>query len=125
MMQFLHAQGLLFDGTTMLCAVVKGSLAVCEFLRSVQCPWNKGCCNAALSYGHEHVLHWLLTHSCPNKANELLRRAGANGSIASIALLAASAHPSWRASALRLMLQYAGGHSHLEAAQWLRAQGAE
>eukprot|EP00953_Heterococcus_sp_UTEX-ZZ885_P015976 9000-Heterococcus_DN1.PRE.1 len=102
MMHFLHAQGLPFDGTTMLCAAVKGSLAVCKFLRSVQCPWNEDCCNAAVSCGHEHVLQWLLAHSCPNNADELLRRAGANGSIAIIALLAASAHPSWRA--LRLML---------------------
>jgi hypothetical protein len=123
MMQFPHAQGLPFDGITMLCAAVKGSLAVCEFLRSVQCPWNEDCCNAAVSCGHAHVLQWLLAHSCPNNADELLRRAGSNGSIAIIALLAASAHPRWRA--LRLMLQYAGGHSHLVAAQWLRAQGAE
>jgi hypothetical protein len=124
MMEFLHEQGVAFDESTMISAVMARSLPVCKYLRSVQCAWDARCCYAAATLGRTQILQWLLAYRCPHDYVELLRRAGASGSSASMELLAASV-PTLRAAVLKLMLQYAGGHNHQAAAQWLRAQGAE
>jgi hypothetical protein len=124
-MQFLHEQGVPFDESAMVSAAAGGHLPVCKFLGSLQCPCNEMCCNAAAHWGHVQVLQWLCRQGCPCKPGDLARWAGTGGSIATIAHVAAAAAPARRARALQLMLNYAGGHNHLAAAQWLRAQGAE
>jgi hypothetical protein len=124
-MQYLQEQGVPFDETTMRAAAAEGHLPVCMFLRSAQCPWNAECCYAAAHHDHAEVLEWMLRQTCPGDSGEVLRRAAASGSSATIAFLAGILTPHRRAAALQMMLNYAGGHKHLSAAQWLRAQGAD
>eukprot|EP00953_Heterococcus_sp_UTEX-ZZ885_P009751 5717-Heterococcus_DN1.PRE.2 len=124
-MQYLHEQSVPFDATTVSSAAAEGHLPVCMLLRSVQCPWNEECCYEAALHGRTETLQWLFRHGCHAEPGEVLRRAAASGSSAAIAFLAGVLSPGRRAAALQMMLNYAGGHKHLSAAQWLRAQGAD
>jgi hypothetical protein len=124
-MQFLHEQSVPFDETTMSSAAAEGHLPVCMLLRSVKCPRNEECCYEAALHGRTEMLQWLFKQGCHAESGEVLRRAAASGSSAIIAFIAGVLSPGRRAAALQMMLNYAGGHQHLPAAQWLRAQGAE
>jgi hypothetical protein len=124
-MQYLQEQSVPFDYMAFLFAVAVGSLPVCKFLRTVGCPWSKLYCYVAAHHGHVEVLQWLFELGCSYEIADMARWAGTGGSVAVMALIEAAVPADARSSALRHMLLLAGGSSHLAAAQWLRAQGAE
>jgi hypothetical protein len=85
--------------------------------------WCTNLCNGATFCNKLALLQWLHAQSCPWAATAVLNCASARGSVAMLEWLLAMT-PSWSSDAKQAMLAYAGCHSNLAAAQWLRAHGA-
>jgi hypothetical protein len=74
------------------------------------------------SCGHAATLQWLFEHGCPWHPL-IMRTAVGSGSVAVMEYLQQQGVVS-TAAQLTAMLLYAGENNHLQAAQWLRQQGA-
>jgi hypothetical protein len=105
-------------------AAAKGHTAMCEYLHAEQCPWNESACNAAASSGQLDTLRWLHECGCPWYATGVCKAAAASGSVAVMEYLREQ-NVEFTVAGLTSMLDIAGTHNHLAAAQWLRQQGAE
>jgi Ankyrin repeats (3 copies) len=106
-------------------AAREGHAAMVQFLCEQQCPRDSSATASAASGGHVDVLRWLVDNGCPWVAGDLGRSAADAGSVAVLAYLQQQGMLATDAAALTMLLDIAGMHSRLTAAQWLRQQGAE
>jgi hypothetical protein len=131
MLQWLKAQDIVFTAATMFNAASNGHTAACKHLRfTEQCDWNIDACMAAALNSHLDTLKWLQEHGCPCEFQRVCVAAAHGGCTAIMAHmlqqqqvveLPAAEH----AVLLTLMLNTAGIHERLAAAQWVHAQGAQ
>jgi hypothetical protein len=125
MMSYLKdQQGVVFDAWTMRDAAMAGHLLVCQYLHAIDCSWSKYACSAAAHYGHCDTLRWLHEQNCPWDFNHICADAAAGGSVAVLQYLAEQCG-SFTSEKLQEMLNAAGAYGKLDAAVWLRQQGAE
>eukprot|EP00953_Heterococcus_sp_UTEX-ZZ885_P003743 2536-Heterococcus_DN1.PRE.4 len=116
-------RGRMFDDA-MYAAACRGQTAMCQYLHSQQCPWEEEASIAAAHVGHVETLVWLQEHGRPYNDDNVLTTAAQGGSIAVMEyLLQHRVVPT--PAKLTDMLNRAGAYDHLQAAQWLRRQGAE
>jgi hypothetical protein len=114
-----------FTGKHMQKAAERGQTAVCEYLRSQQCPFGQFLCTSAARNGHTETLHWLRQQPeymfqgarvCEEAARcghmEVLQYLLSEGLLVNPARLTCR-------------LNTAGANDQLAAAQWLRQQGAQ
>jgi hypothetical protein len=106
-------------------AAANGHTAICAYLHAEQCPWDEGACDDAAHNGHVDTLRWLHEHGCGWNVDVIRIAAAESGSVDTMMYLQQQDDVDLGAAALAVMLNVAGGHNHLAAAQWLRAQGAE
>jgi hypothetical protein len=123
-LQWAKQQGAVFTQITMIHAAAHGRIAVCAYLLAQQCPCGINVCNAAVQHCQLHTLHWLLENGCPYDANWLWIVAAERGHISILDYLQQIGVYAVL-EGLSVALFRAGINSHLAAAQWLRAQGAE
>jgi hypothetical protein len=116
--------GVVCDENTMAAAAGKGQTAICKYLHSEGCPWSSSACWAAASNGHVSTLRWLHEHGCPWLADVVRVSAAQGGRVTVLKYLQAEGLVEG-AAVLTRMLNAAGAHDKLLAAQWLRQQGAE
>jgi hypothetical protein len=126
---------LLQEGAKLNAAVMKsaakgGQLVMCQHLRSIGCDWDASACIDAAAQGHVSVLSWLRESGCPSEYLELVMIAAYSGCIAmmqyvldqhAVQLESTMTH----VEVLTEMLEHAGIIDNLDAAKWLRQQGAE
>jgi hypothetical protein len=126
MVQWLQQQqqGVIFRGNPMHGAAGSGQIAMCAYLHSQQFPWTTEECATAAGRGHLNTLVWFFEHGCPWEADTLIPAAARGGSIAVMEFLQQQGVVTTVAQRTT-MLQITGAHNHLQAAQWLRQQGAE
>jgi hypothetical protein len=105
-------------------AARNGHTTMCEFLRAEQCPWNEYACLAAAYGGQVDTLRWLHEQGCPWYEEFTAEKAAEGGSI-EVILYMRQAGVEFTGEQLTVMLNIAGAYNKLEAAQWLRQQGAE
>jgi hypothetical protein len=116
------------DDHAMDSAAEQGHTAMCAFVlenaERTPLAWSAFMCESAALHGHADTLRWLREHSCPWDAGYVCGEAAVGGSVDVMIYLQ---QQGMLASADRLtyMLDSAGAHNHLAAAQWLRQQGAE
>jgi hypothetical protein len=109
-------------------AAEHGQLQVCEYLHSVQCPWDAEVCEHAADSGH--VLGFLMDNGCPYNVDELCAAAVCEDadsmySTELLQLLHEQGLLSSTAQLTRLLRAAAASNSNLAAAQWLKQHGAE
>jgi hypothetical protein len=125
MMAWLVQQpSVVLDEIVMRSAAARGHTAMCKYLRSQQCPWDSGSCYAAAQGGHAETLRWLVDNGCAWHAMYMPVAAAQGGSIEIMQYLQQQG-TVYTADLLTGMLNIAGVHNKLAAAQWLREQGAE
>jgi hypothetical protein len=61
----MQSEGAALDADAMAGAAESGSMAICEYLLSRQCPMNADVYSAAAGSHHFHILNWLYEHECP------------------------------------------------------------
>jgi hypothetical protein len=104
-------------------AASAGQTAMCEYLHAQQCPWSELTCQRAIYSRHLDTLRWLHEHGCPWNAHCIRTAAARTGSIAAIQYLQQQGVLS-TAAQLTDMLQSAREGHQIDAAKWLRQQGA-
>ena len=100
-----------------------GHTAICQFLRSEQCPWDVCACDAAAFKDHLDTLLWLRGNGAPFELSLICESAGQGGSIRVITYL--HEQDLLSSELLTHMLNIAGAYNHTAAAQLLRRLGAE
>jgi hypothetical protein len=124
--QFLRAQeGSWWTNHVYNIAARRGDMALCAYLYANQCGWSLGTCEAAASNGDSGLLRWLREHDCPWNEDSISNDAAEGGSVDALEFLQEEEGIEFTADMLTKMLLIAGANSKLEAAQWLRKQGAE
>jgi hypothetical protein len=108
----------------MCSAASKGDVAMCQYLRAQQCPWDAEVARRTASTGHVDLLRWLMDNGCPYNADELCSYATAYGRVEVLVCLQQQCLLT-SAAMLTAVLDFAGTFHQLAAAQWLREQGAE
>jgi hypothetical protein len=109
---------------------MKGAAALvrllCAYLHSQQLEseLSEDACNAAAQHGHVETLVWLFQQGYLWSVDNLRRSAAQGGSIPLMRYLQQQGIVSTVAQ-LTNMLRCAGAHNRLQAAQWLRQQGAD
>jgi hypothetical protein len=116
--------GVVLTAACMSAAAEQGHTAVSQFLRSQHCPWNAQTCNRAAAGGHTSTLRWLRANGCPWTVGAVCTAAAQGGSVDMLAYLQEQRLLA-TAAQLTNVLNIAGAHSQLAAAQWLRQQGAQ
>jgi hypothetical protein len=133
-MQWLRAEHHVPFSASMMCSAAKcNQLAVMRYLRAEGCPWDASACTAATTYcGYRGAgaddelttLQWLRDHGCPWDVANVRKVAPRSGSMGLLSY-AIQQGGAPAAADLTLMLNVAGANHKLEAAKWLRQQGAE
>jgi hypothetical protein len=126
----------IFDDQLVVTAASAGHVHVLDFLRQHGCPLGSSAINAAASANEMPVLRWLHQHTSTFRMEEVCAFAAAHGSIEAMAYLLPHIEHNpfeWLFSetmdlkptrALSKMLSIAGCNDQLDAAKWLRQQGA-
>jgi hypothetical protein len=112
------------DELAMAAAGAWGHTSMCAYLHAEGCLWSHMVCLMAAIRGHAETLQWLLEHGCPVHADLVCSKAAESGSVKVMLYLQQRGFLSTPA-VLTNMLNAAGAHNKLAAAQWLRQQGAE
>jgi hypothetical protein len=107
----------------MLHAADKEHLPMCHYLADQGMLGDDLACVHAMRGGHTETLRWLLHSDSPYEVCYLSRAAAKLGNIDMMAAILEGPQPV-TAEHLTNMLNTAGARGHLEAAQWLRQQGA-
>jgi hypothetical protein len=121
--QFLQAQGCPLSESLFHLAAERGHIAMCAYLHAAQCPWSNVICNSAAYGGSLNTLRWLRERGCPWSTYAVSICAACSGSI-DLMLYLQQQGVVFNAEMLRDMLNAAGAHNELAAAQWLRQRGA-
>jgi hypothetical protein len=124
--QFLRAQGCPWDAGVFSAAAARGDTDMCAYLHAEHCPWNGAVCYQAALNGHASTLRWLHEHGCPLMVDHVDPPAAQSGSVEVLVYLQQQRQgASFTTDQLTEMLNIAGAHNKLAAAQWLKQQGAE
>jgi hypothetical protein len=97
---------------------------MCAYLHAAHCPWDDITCNYAAHAGSLDALRWLRERGCPWSTFAVSICAACSGSI-DLMLYLQQQGIVFNAVMLRVMLNAAGAHNKLAAAQWLRQREAE
>jgi hypothetical protein len=106
-------------------AACGGHTAVCEYMHAEGYDLDETACSCAARFGHVHTLRWLHEHGCPWDVEGVCLDAAEGGNIDVMVYLQQDEDVNLDAAMLTRMLNVAGAHDKLAAAQWLREQGAE
>jgi hypothetical protein len=117
-MMYLRDQGFTFNEQTMVDAVAGGP-SVCEYLRTVECPWDTCACAAAVRWGCIDSLRWLHVNGCPWDAQAVNTAAAKSDSIEVIQYVWQQ-NGSPTAAVLSEMLKSAIELDNNDLADWLR-----
>jgi Ankyrin repeats (many copies) len=120
----LQQPGLELSADTMIAAAVGGHIAMCQYLRTQQCPWSAQTTYIAGRNARVDVLRWLMDNGCPWDKRNLRLAAVTSGSVEMLVLLQQQGLLA-TAAELTAALLCAGQYNMLAAAKWLREQGAE
>jgi Ankyrin repeats (3 copies) len=110
--------------TAMSAAASQGHMDMCQYLYSLQWPWNKSSTRQAALGGHIDVLRWLIDNGCAWDLHELAAAAIQGGSIEVLVELQQQDLLN-SVPLLTELLDMAVLHNKLAVAKWLREQGAE
>jgi hypothetical protein len=116
--------GVACNQSAMAAAAAQGHTAVCELLRAEGRPWNTHACDRAASGRHLSTLSWLHENGCAWDMYTVCYAAAQGGSVDIMVYLQQQGLAT-TVTVLTGMLDWAGAHHELAAAQWLREQGAE
>jgi hypothetical protein len=110
----------------MLCAASAGHIAMCAYLHLhlQHCPWSTEACKNAARGGHADTLRCLHELGYPWNESTICITAASSGTVAVMEYLLQQG-VVLTAAQLTEMLNAAGAHNHMHAAQWLRQQGAD
>jgi hypothetical protein len=124
--KFLVQQGVVRTDTTdaMSIAALLGQLNVCQYFRTLQCPWDASTSSNAARSGNVALLRWLRENGCPCDPQTLALPTAKSGSIECLEYIRDNG-VTLHAAVLTEMLNAAGCEGKLAAVQWLRQQGAE
>jgi hypothetical protein len=128
LMQYVVQQGAALTAAVTLTAAQHGHLALCQHLVAISAPVNVQACRSAVVDGRAELLRLLHNASSPWDADDILdicRAAAEGGSIEILDYLVNEAGFVLNAETLMVMLNVAGAHEQLAAAQWCRQHGAE
>jgi hypothetical protein len=126
LLRWLKEQGVGFTARTLGSAASRGHIDLCEYLLSVDCPMDASACVVAANYSQTATVRWLHEHGCPWNAFAVCVVAAECGNVELIQYVLANVpQGAAGAEALTILLNAAAACEQLEAAQWLRAQGAE
>jgi hypothetical protein len=132
LMRWLQQQdGVAASEHALKCAAEYGHIALCSYLHDeVGIAWSESATAAAARGCQTEVLSWLLAQGCPDNSLQMCVSAAEGGCIELITeYLQRVQQGNHTAEAqqqlLTDMLNPAGAHNHLEAAQWVRERGAE
>jgi hypothetical protein len=114
----LQQPGVKLHMTVMSYAAYYGHLPLCKHLYELQCPWYPRLASDIAEHGNLELLRWLMANGCPWDAYELCMGAAYGGSIEVLAHLQ-------QQGLLTEVLDHAAFSNKLDAAKWLREQGAE
>jgi hypothetical protein len=116
--------GVVCNEDAMNTAARKGLTAMCEYLHAEECPWSVQTCSSAAFRGHVLTLRWLHENGCPWSAACTSEAAAAGGRLDVIEYVLQQG-TVFTPAFLEHLLNIAGAHNKLAAAQWFRQQGAE
>jgi hypothetical protein len=125
LLAWLKQRGHSFTIAAMSSAASRGHVQVLNFLRTASCMWDSSIPAAAARGDQLAALQWLRQHECPYSQEAACKQAALGGSMSVMAALVAEFSAAVRAKRLTAMLLAAGSADKLEAAQWLRLQGAD
>jgi hypothetical protein len=117
-----HSTG--FTAVTCAMAARYNQLGALQFLRAADCDWGVIVSDAAAETASFETLRWCREHGCPWDSASICEAAARGGSVQVLCYLQQRGMVITPAQ-LTAMLNAAGAHSKLAAAQWLREQGAE
>lgn len=125
--KWLQQQGWPLPNSSIETAVMLGHLPVVQYLRQQEQAWGYRSFELAATCGHLDILEWMHEAGCPWDGDlSMCRAAAKSGDIGTIAYtLQHSVGEVSQAELLQSTLNQAGCSKKFEAAQWLRAQGAE
>jgi hypothetical protein len=124
-------EGVTITGFALNCAAEYGHTALCKYLHDdVGIAWSESVTSAATKGCQVETLRWLLAQGCPEDPMEMCVSAAEGGCIELMAEYLQQVQQSEHTAEaqqelLTDMLNAAGAHCHLEAAQWARERGAE
>jgi hypothetical protein len=125
LLKLLHTdQGVQFPADVSGYAAGHGRMDMLQWLHEVGCAFSEHVVNVAAASNNAAMLQWLLEQGCPRDENELCAIAACYGHTSILSCLQQRGllpAPQY----LSPVLQPAGAHDQLTAAQWLRQRGAE
>jgi hypothetical protein len=126
LLRWLKEQGVEFNAKTFAAAASRAHMDQCEYLLSIDCPMDTSVSIVAANYSHTATVRWLHEHGCPWNAGAVTVLAAEHGNVELMQYVVSHEQQAAAgAEALTNLLSAAGACEHLEAAQWLRQQGAE
>jgi hypothetical protein len=117
-------QGVQIGAAAMGAAAHAGHIAMCEHLHSTGVEWNALACYRAAAGGHLDAVRWLQEQGCPWDVTDVCIGAARAGATAILDCVLEQGEVL-DAELLTDALDHAAVFDHLQAAQWLRAHGAE
>eukprot|EP00953_Heterococcus_sp_UTEX-ZZ885_P040511 20698-Heterococcus_DN1.PRE.3 len=105
-------------------AALFGRLNVCQYLRTLGCPWACLTSKFAAESGNLATLRWLIENGCPWDPHSLALQTARSGSIECMEFIRNNG-VALGANVLTEMLNAAGCEGKLAAVQWLRQAGAD
>jgi Ankyrin repeats (3 copies) len=120
----LQQPGMHLNEEVITLAVFRGRMAMCQYLHAQQCPWGDSAPCQAAKDGHIDILRWLIDNGCPLDAQSMGQSAAEGGSVEVLSYLQQQGLLT-SAALLTVMLDLAAVFGKLDAAKWLRAQGAQ
>eukprot|EP00953_Heterococcus_sp_UTEX-ZZ885_P007680 4633-Heterococcus_DN1.PRE.4 len=124
MVWLLQQPGMQLNEEAMTLAVFRGRMAMCQYLHAQQCPWDDSATSQAAKDGHIDILRWLIDNGCPCDAFGTGKSAAEGGGVEVLSYLQQQGLLT-SAALLTVMLDLAAVFGKLNAAKWLRAQGAQ
>jgi hypothetical protein len=123
-LDWLAARGTGFTAVTCAMAARYNQLGALQYLRAAGCEWGLLVTDAAAETASFETLRWAREHGCPWDSASICEAAARGGSVQVLQYLQQRGMVI-TAEQLTAMLNAAGAHSKLAAAQWLLQQGAE
>jgi hypothetical protein len=124
-LRYLHEQGCPWSSDACAEAARGGHLKVLRYLHEQGCSWDAAACNEAAYSSQLETVRYLHEHGCPWDAVRACELAAASGSVDIIKYIVEQDSLVFTAAQLTKMLNATGPNDELEAAQWLRQQGAQ
>jgi hypothetical protein len=125
--KFLVEEGVVRTNTavTIHTAALFGRLSVCQYLRTLGCPWARLTSKFAAKSGNLATLRWLIENGCPWDPHSLALQTARSGSIECMEYIRDTSGVALGVNVLTEMLNAAGCEGKLAAVQWLRQAGAD